>query len=85
VLRKGYKEPASEVSGAIRRLVCSANVIADRPAVEAGLKVLEAGGDFADGIIVYAGSWLGADEFVSFDKDAVALLKSQRTRARILF
>jgi hypothetical protein len=28
----------------------------DRPAVEAGLAVLEAGGDFADGVIAHEGA-----------------------------
>jgi predicted nucleic-acid-binding protein len=40
----------------------------NRPAAEAGLALLDAGGDFADGVIAYEGSWLGADAFVSFDK-----------------
>lgn len=40
----------------------------NRSAVEAGLAVLEAGGDFADGIIAYEGNWLGGETFVSFDK-----------------
>jgi predicted nucleic-acid-binding protein len=60
------------------------NVELDRPAIEAGLEVLEAGGDFADGVIAYEGRWLGAEEFVSFDKKAVSLLKAQGKRARLL-
>lgn len=40
--------------------------------------------DFTDGVIAYQGHWLGADEFVSFDKKAVALLKAQGKRARLL-
>jgi predicted nucleic-acid-binding protein len=84
VLRKGYKKPATEISVAIRRLLNSANATMDRSAVEAGLKALEAGGDFADGVIAHQGDWLGAEEFVSFDKEAVKLLKSQGARARLL-
>jgi predicted nucleic-acid-binding protein len=53
-------------------------------AVEAGLAVLEQGGDFADGAIAFEGDWLGADEFVSFDKQAVSLLRSQGRKARLL-
>jgi predicted nucleic-acid-binding protein len=60
------------------------NVVTNRPAVEAGLAVLDMGGDFADGVIAYEGHWLGAEEFVSFDKQAVTLLKSQGKRARLL-
>jgi hypothetical protein len=32
--------------------------------------MLDAGGDFADGVIAYEGKWLGAETFVSFDKKA---------------
>ncbi len=60
------------------------NVEMDRAAVEAGLKVLDQDGDFADGVIAYEGHWLGAEEFVSFDKQAVSILKSQGKRARLL-
>lgn len=84
VLRRGYKRSVSEVSDAIRRLIKSANVVVNRLAVEAGLAALDAGGDFADGVIAYEGDWLGAEEFVSFDSKAVSMLKSQGTRARLL-
>jgi len=57
---------------------------ANRPAVEAGLAVLDAGGDFADGVIAYEGQWLGAETFVSFDKKAVALLIARGQSARQL-
>jgi len=84
VLRRGYKKSASEISEAIHRLTRSVNVVVNRPAVEAGLAVLDAGGDFADGIIAYEGNWLGAEELVSFDGHAVALLQSQDVPARLL-
>lgn len=84
VLRRGYKKGNSEVAHSIRALISSANVVTDYAAVEAGLATLEAGGDFADGAVAYEGAWLGAEEFVSFDKDAVGLLTSQGVRARLL-
>ena len=84
VLRRGYKKSVPEISGAIRRLMKSANVVMNRPAVEAGLSLLDAGGDFADGVIAYEGGWLGAEEFVSFDSQAVSLWRSQGGRARLL-
>jgi len=84
VLRRGYKKSASDVSDAIRRLMKSAHVVMNRPAVEAGLSALDAGGDFADGAIAYEGNWLGAEEFVSFDSKAVSMLKSQGSRALLL-
>jgi len=84
VMRKGFKMSAADVARSLRSLVESANVLTNGPAVEAGLAVLDKGGDFADGVIAYEGSWLGAEEFVSFDKQAVSLLKSNGQKARLL-
>lgn len=84
VLRQGYKRPAAEIARSIRSLIESENVVTNRPAVEAGLELLDKGGDFADGAIAYEGHWLGAEEFVSFDKQAVTLLRSQGRKARLL-
>jgi predicted nucleic-acid-binding protein len=56
----------------------------NRPAAEAGLALLEAGGDFADGVIAYEGHWLGADTFVSFDKKAVRRVEAQGRAVRLL-
>ncbi len=84
VLSQGYKIPSSEIAEAIRRLMNSANVAVNRPAAEAGLALLDTGGDFADGVIAYEGNWLGAGSFVSFDKRAVKLLEAQGGSARLL-
>ena len=84
VLSQGYKIPGTEVAEAIRRLMNSANVAVDRAAAEAGLALLDAGGDFADGVIAHEGSWLGAATFVSFDRKAVTLLEAQGQSARLL-
>jgi len=84
VLSQGYKIPSAEIAEAIRRLVNGGNVVVNRPAVEAGLALLDAGGDFADGIIAYEGSWLGAEIFISFDKKAVKLMKARGESVRLL-
>jgi len=84
VLRRGYRKSATDVSDAIRRLRRSPNVVMNRTAVEAGLSALDAGGDFADGVIAHEGEWLGAEEFVSFDSKAVSLLQAQGSSARLL-
>ncbi len=60
-----------------RALLDTGNVVMNRPAVEAGLALLDAGGDFADGIMAHEGKWLGGETFVSFDKKAVSLLSKQ--------
>ena len=84
VLSKGYRIPSAEIAEALRLLMNGANVVVNRPAAEAGLAQLEAGGDFADGAIAFEGSWLGAEMFVSFGKQAVELLKAQGQSARLL-
>ena len=84
VLRRVYDFQPADAAAAIRALLAAENVKMNRPAVEAGLCVLEAGGDFADGVIAYEGNWLGGETFVSFDKSAVALLTAQGQQARLL-
>ena len=84
VLSQGYKISSVDIADTIRGLLNSANIVVNRPAAEAGLALLDAGGDFADGIIAYEGRWLGADTFVSFDKKAVKLMKAQGASAQLL-
>jgi predicted nucleic-acid-binding protein len=84
VLRSAYGFGPSEIGKAIRTLLAAENVETNRPAVEAGLAMLDAGGDFADGAIANEGRWLGGETFVSFDKKAVDMLKAQGVAARLL-
>lgn len=84
VLRSVYGFKATEIGVAMRRLLAAENVETNRPTVEAGLAMLDAGGDFADGAIAYEGRWLGAETFVSFDKKAVEMLREQGVAARVL-
>ncbi|WP_338413788.1 type II toxin-antitoxin system VapC family toxin [uncultured Sphaerotilus sp.] len=84
VLRRVYGFQPADAATAIRALLAIANVEVNRPAVEAGLAVLEAGGDFADGVIAHEGAWLGGETFVSFDRKAVSLVKAQGQAARLL-
>jgi predicted nucleic-acid-binding protein len=84
VLRKVYNFQTADVAAAIRALMAAANVQVNRPAVEVGLALLEANGDFADGVIAYEGTWLGGETFVSFDRQAVALLTAYGQPARLL-
>jgi predicted nucleic-acid-binding protein len=84
VLSQGYKIPSTDIAEAIRRLMNGANVVVNRPAADAGLALLDAGGDFADGVIAYEGSWLGAETFVSFDRKAVKLMKAKGESALLL-
>lgn len=84
ILRRGAKLATGDVAAALRALLSTGNVAMNRPAVEAGLTLLEAGGDFADGVIAYEGRWLGGETFISFDQKAAALLSQQGEAARLL-
>ena len=84
VLRGRYGMARADIAGAIRGLIGAGNVVVNRPAIEAGLALLEAGGDFADGVIAFEGRWLGGDTFASFDKSAVRLLEGQGNAALLL-
>lgn len=75
VLTRSYKIARADIMATIQSLISSENVAVDASAVEAGLAVMDAGGDFADGIIADHGQWLGGDVFASFDEQAIKLLE----------
>ena len=75
VLRSVYDFGREEIAQTVEALLDAKNVVVNRPAADAGLAVLRAGGDFADGAIAWEGRWLGGDTFVSFDRKAVARMK----------
>jgi predicted nucleic-acid-binding protein len=81
---RSYKIRPNDISETIRKLLNAANVVVNRQAAEAGLAQLDAGGDFADGVIVYEGNWLGADTFVSFDRTAIKLMQARGLSVRLL-
>jgi predicted nucleic-acid-binding protein len=84
LLRRRYNMPNEEVVKVIRVYLEADNVITDTPAVQAGLTAMDAGADFADGVIAYEGQWLGGEEFVSFDRKAVEVLTSLGIKSRLL-
>jgi predicted nucleic-acid-binding protein len=84
VLLRGYRYTAAQVAEAVRTLIQVRNVVCHTPTVLAGLALLEAGGDFADGAIAYEGELLGGPEFVTFDQQAARLLKAQKRKVRWL-
>ncbi|MCW5612754.1 MAG: type II toxin-antitoxin system VapC family toxin [Rubrivivax sp.] len=84
VLLRGYRYTPVQVAQAVRTLIQVRHVVCHTPAVLAGLAVLEAGGDFADGAIAYEGELLGGPEFVTFDQQAAKLLKEQARKVRWL-
>jgi predicted nucleic-acid-binding protein len=84
VLRRAYNFPYKKTANSMRILLETENVKLNYAAVEAGLATLEAGGDFADGVIAHEGKWLGGEVFASFDKEAVKLLKAQGQKVKQL-
>jgi predicted nucleic-acid-binding protein len=84
VLDSVYGFSRVQIAAAIETLCGAANVAVDEAAVDVGLEMLRTGGDFADGIIAYAGSWLSGEMFVSFDKKAVSLVAKQGLQAKLL-
>ena len=74
----------AEIAASIRGLIETRNVMVNRPAVEAGLAILDGGGDFADGAIAFEGQVLGGSTFVSFDKQAVKLVQRSGMAALLL-
>jgi predicted nucleic-acid-binding protein len=76
VLRRAYRYPTDEVANAIQRIVTSRNVDVDRPAAEAGLRVLARGGDFADGIIQTDAARARCRHIVTFNREFARLLGS---------
>lgn len=84
VLTQSYGIPPATVAVKLRAMLARASVLVDLPAAEAGLAMLEAGGDFADGVIAVQGRWLGADAFLTFDRKAARLLRSNGETVRLL-
>ncbi len=74
VLQRVYDFGVQDIAAALESLLNARNVSVNRPAVELGLELFRAGGDFADGLIAYEGAFLGGETFMSFDKRAVNLL-----------
>ena len=84
VLTRGYGLTRAQAAAAVRTLTQASNVVTDAAAVETGLAVLDAGGDFADGAIAHDGATLGADTFVTFDRQAARLVAEVGVPARLL-
>ena len=84
VLRKVYRFSPRDISDTIRALTAIKKVVVNRQAVDAGLAIFAAGGDFADGVMAYSGIASGADTFISFDKKAVSLLQKHGYSAHLI-
>ncbi len=75
-MRRFQRRSPDEIARAIEALLDVATVVTDRPAVEAGLSILRAGGDFADGTIAWQGAAMGGEILASFDRQGVRLVNA---------
>lgn len=83
VLGRLYSLSPPEIGQAIESFLEAPNVSTNMGAIEAGLVMLSAGGDFADGVIAYEGKQAGGGTFVSFDKKAIRLARAQGFEAKL--
>jgi len=84
VLRSRYGVSRENIAATIVRLRETRNIVLDSVAVDTGLSILQAGADFADGMIAFEGMRLGGETFVSFDKKAVTAIAKQGLEAKLL-
>jgi predicted nucleic-acid-binding protein len=70
VLRSGYGYNRTEILEALEAMLLIENLVVDQMAVYAGIGMMRAGGDFADGVIAFEGERLGGETFASFDVKA---------------
>lgn len=82
VLSRRYGTSRADIAATVKGFVTIENVAFDHAAVAAGLSMLDAGGDFADGVIAHECRSLGGDTFVSFDRKAVELVVRSGHAAR---
>ena len=83
VMERTYRFSRTAIAEGFRDLIAAPHVECDRSEVEAGLAMLDLGGDFADGVIARQGRSKRAGIFVSFDRKAVQLLTALGEDARL--
>ena len=77
ILQKNTKLPREEIVRTIQTILDTDKMIVNRACVEAGLAVLAAGGDFADGVVEFEGKSLNDGLFCTFDRKAANILSKQ--------
>jgi predicted nucleic-acid-binding protein len=84
VLDRSYGVLRADIATVVRGLLETKNVVVEGALVQSGLAMLEAGGDFADGVIAFSGRMMGGEQFVSFDRKAVRILAERGEQALLL-
>lgn len=77
VLSQTYEYSLDAIQNALESLIRLDNLIYAEDEVAAGMAQLQLGGDFADGVNEYTGNTMGANQFVTFDKKAVAIMQKR--------
>ena len=85
ILLSIYKFNREKIQFAIESVLNIDRLTVREDEVEAGLRMMEKGGDFADGVNEYTGRVMarGLSVFVSFDKQAVRLLTERGISAMV--
>jgi predicted nucleic-acid-binding protein len=83
--RTDPKMSGKEIADAIHFVLNLSNLVTENDAVLSGLRMLDDGGDFADGVVQYTGSQLadGPSTYASFDQEAVRRLSARGIAALI--
>jgi predicted nucleic-acid-binding protein len=83
--RTNPKMTGKDIADSIRFVLNLSNLVAENDAVQAGLRMLDDGGDFADGVIQYTGGRLagGPSTYASFDQAAVTRLSARGIAAMV--
>lgn len=68
VLRRAYGYTSAEIADALHWVIEAEGVETEDGAAAAGLHMLEAGGDFADGVILYQAERANCDRLATFDR-----------------
>nr|ADO19123.1 hypothetical protein Nfla_5002 [Nostoc flagelliforme str. Sunitezuoqi] len=84
VARRIYKLERHAIADAIDVLTAPTKVAVDENALMAGLTMLRAGGDFADGVIAFEGRRSGGETFVTFDRKAARRVNAAGYPSRYL-
>ncbi len=85
VLNRSYKIPLADILALLRDFVSSVpKLVVQENEIEAGFSVMAHNGDFADGVNAFCGAMLGADQFVTFDKQAARILQETGVKTLLL-
>ena len=79
----GYRLGRQAIIEALEALLATKGASYDEGAAHAGLNMLRAGGDFADGVIAYDGHRLGGEVFMTFDRKAARKVAATGIQTRL--